>query len=577
MDSPTSGLLVPHHHIHATHECIRPVCCCNHRFFQGPMYNCGFANLCIPFGTTALKWTWHFDFQQQYIGAGMLVPHVVAWSMLLGAVLSWGVMWPLLAAREGDWYPASLNSGDLKGLGGYKIWLSVALLLGEGLYMLAKALILGIRHLRAQQLLTRPHKPAADSLLPLATSGTGISSHHSCQSYSAPTDAHIWLEPQQSMGQHTGGSSSSSGCSSVSNKPDGLHHRHSQQHTQQQRKCPGAVDCMSRAGSAEPAECIGSTRTEHAGVAGVTFKETHQERIAREAVFRACHIPWWLGVTGYVTCAVAGTVGIPLIYHPAKWYMVLVAFLLGPLIALANSVGAGLTDQDNGANYAVIALFVFATWAAGVGGGGGAVIAGCVLMGVVMVFAVTAAVLMQDFRTAYITQTSPTAMFTGQLIGTALGVISSPLVFWMFWQTGLVGVKSGPYPNPWADVSRGMAIIGTEGFEALPRYCGVLSLVFLVSGLVICCIRDLLPDRYGRYAPSPMGMAFSFYIGANNAIDFWLGSMIMLVWERRRKQAALQLGPLVGAGLIVGDGLWAIPSALLAIAGVTPPLCLKLS
>lgn len=73
----------------------------------------------------------------------MLVPHVVAWSMLLGAVLSWGLMWPLLAAREGDWYPAGVDGGDLKGLGGYKIWLSVALLLGEGLYMLVKALMLG--------------------------------------------------------------------------------------------------------------------------------------------------------------------------------------------------------------------------------------------------------------------------------------------------------------------------------------------------------------------------------------------------------------------------------------------------
>jgi uncharacterized oligopeptide transporter (OPT) family protein len=35
----------------------------------------------------------------------MLVPHVVAWSMMLGAVLSWGVMWPLLtvsaAANDG--------------------------------------------------------------------------------------------------------------------------------------------------------------------------------------------------------------------------------------------------------------------------------------------------------------------------------------------------------------------------------------------------------------------------------------------------------------------------------------------
>lgn len=103
----------------------------------------------------------------------------------------------------------------------------------------------------------------------------------------------------------------------------------------------------------------------------------------------------------------------------------------------------------------------------------------------------------------------------------------------------------------------------------------MLSLVFLASGLSICLIRDLLPRRYGRFAPSPMGMAFSFYIGANNAIDFWVGSLIMLVWEWRLTQTALQLGPLVGAGLIVGDGLWAIPSALLAIGGVSPPLCLK--
>ena len=46
----------------------------------------------------------------------MLVPHVVAWSMMFGAVLSWGIMWPLLAAREGDWYPAGLKSRDFQGL-----------------------------------------------------------------------------------------------------------------------------------------------------------------------------------------------------------------------------------------------------------------------------------------------------------------------------------------------------------------------------------------------------------------------------------------------------------------------------
>lgn len=35
--------------------------------------------------------------------AGMICPHIVNWSMLLGAVLSWGIMWPLMEKREGDW------------------------------------------------------------------------------------------------------------------------------------------------------------------------------------------------------------------------------------------------------------------------------------------------------------------------------------------------------------------------------------------------------------------------------------------------------------------------------------------
>lgn len=34
------------------------------------------------FGFTALKWTWFFDFNQSYIGSGMICPHIVNWSMV---------------------------------------------------------------------------------------------------------------------------------------------------------------------------------------------------------------------------------------------------------------------------------------------------------------------------------------------------------------------------------------------------------------------------------------------------------------------------------------------------------------
>jgi hypothetical protein len=35
--------------------------------------------------------------------SGMICPHVVNWSMLLGAILSWGLMWPLMKKKEGYW------------------------------------------------------------------------------------------------------------------------------------------------------------------------------------------------------------------------------------------------------------------------------------------------------------------------------------------------------------------------------------------------------------------------------------------------------------------------------------------
>lgn len=44
-------------------------CCCARRFFQGNDYGCGFM-VWPTLGITALQWTWNFDFQQQYIGAG---------------------------------------------------------------------------------------------------------------------------------------------------------------------------------------------------------------------------------------------------------------------------------------------------------------------------------------------------------------------------------------------------------------------------------------------------------------------------------------------------------------------------
>jgi len=71
----------------------------------------------------------------------MICSHLVNLSLLLGAVLSYGVMYPLVDRRKGNWFPENLEETNMKGLYGYKVFLSIALILGDGVYTFTKILV----------------------------------------------------------------------------------------------------------------------------------------------------------------------------------------------------------------------------------------------------------------------------------------------------------------------------------------------------------------------------------------------------------------------------------------------------
>jgi len=76
-----------------------------------------------------------------YVGAGMICPHLVNLSLLLGAVLSFGLIWPLIDLRKGQWFPSNLDESNMKALYGYKVFLTVSLILGDGVYNFLKILL----------------------------------------------------------------------------------------------------------------------------------------------------------------------------------------------------------------------------------------------------------------------------------------------------------------------------------------------------------------------------------------------------------------------------------------------------
>ena len=75
-----------------------------------------------------------------------------------------------------------------------------------------------------------------------------------------------------------------------------------------------------------------------------------------------------------------------------QWYYVAVGFCFVPFMAVANSYGAGLTDQDNSSMYGKLCIFIFAAWAGTANEG---VIAGLGMCGVILSATSQAASLMQ--------------------------------------------------------------------------------------------------------------------------------------------------------------------------------------
>lgn len=167
---------------------------------------------------------------------------------------------------------------------------------------------------------------------------------------------------------------------------------------------------------------------------------------------------------GYVIFGILTVIGVPFIFPELKWYYVVVAYIFAPSLAFCNAYGAGLTDFNMAYNYGKVALFLLAALVGKEHG----VVAGLAGCGLIKSVVSVACILMQDLKTGHLTLTSPRAMLLSQSIGTAIGCVVSPLSFMLYYKAFDVGNPNGEFKAPYAVIYRSMAILGVEGFSALP-------------------------------------------------------------------------------------------------------------
>lgn len=305
--------------------------------------------------------------------------------------------------------------------------------------------------------------------------------------------------------------------------------------------------------------------------AGPENQNQPPDDLRRNEVFIRDSIPLWVACTGYILFSIVAIIVIPLMFPELKWYFVVVAYILAPSLCFCNAYGAGLTDMNMAYNYGKVALFVLAAFS----GKDNGVVAGLVGCGLIKSMVSISSDLMHDLKTSHLTLTSPRSMLVSQAIGTAIGCVVAPVTFFLFYKAFDVGNPNGEYKAPYAIIYRNMAILGVEGFSALPHHCLQLCYGFFSFAMAANLLRDLSPTKIGKWVPLPMAMAVPFLVGAYFAIDMCVGSLIVFVWHKLNSKEASLMVPAVASGFICGDGLWILPASILALAKINPPICMS--
>ncbi len=188
--------------------------------------------------------------------------------------------------------------------------------------------------------------------------------------------------------------------------------------------------------------------------------------------------------------------------------------------------------------------------------------AGLMTAGVTAGAAASAADLLTDLKSGYLLGAHPRRQFLAQLIGVGVGVAVTVPVFRYVLVPDAAALDPERWPAPaariWASVSE---VVG-EGLTAVPPSALWASAIAAAVVLVLTTLERYRPAWRSRI-PSSTGLGLAFVLPAHSAVAFFVGGLWALVVVRRDPRALTASVVPIAAGLIAGESLMGIVSAVL--------------
>ena len=172
--------------------------------------------------------------------------------------------------------------------------------------------------------------------------------------------------------------------------------------------------------------------------------------------------------------------------------------------------------------------------------------------------------MMQDLKTGYLLGASPKKQFKAQCFGIFAGVFFAVPIYKLFDRAYTIG--EGNIPAPAAHAWKAMAQVLSQGLNALPAHAlEAVALACLLGAIlpILKKVKSLAP-----YLPSGLAMGIAFIVPAYYSVAMCVGSLFLVYWLKKNRSQCEALAIAVASGLVAGEGLMGVVTAVLTILGV---------
>jgi OPT family oligopeptide transporter len=160
--------------------------------------------------------------------------------------------------------------------------------------------------------------------------------------------------------------------------------------------------------------------------------------------------------------------------------------------------------------------------------------------------------LLTDLKSGYLLGANPRQQFIAQFIGLFFGTLSVvPAWYLMIPDKATLEHYNPPSANMWRAVAEAL----TKGISYVPEHARVGMVIAALIGIVLAVLDHYAPKHWKPYIPSAMGLGLAWVVPFQNALAFFLGAMITVVWTKMRQKSAELFVVPIASGAIAGESL----------------------